>query len=216
MADTTVDLVTLAEIKPGLNILPSDTSYDTELQVIITAVSQRFRDLCGAIVNTTYTDEVYDGGDPEIWLDHASPVSKTATTTVSAVKEYDTSGALTTLTGETVTSKPNDSFVLSKADGERNRLYRRSAGGDYLFGPGRGNILVTYTTGRAANTAAVPANFKQAAIITINHIWTNLGAQSGAARPAQTDGLLFSFPAWSIPKAAIDLIKDELNAPGVA
>lgn len=215
MADATVDLVTLAEAKPGLNIGASVTTYDTELAMVITAVSQRFRDLCGAIINTTYTDEAYDGDGTTLTLRHASPISRTATTTISAVKEYDTGGVLTTLTGETVTSKPDSSFILSGANGDRNVLYRRATGGDALFYPGRSNILVTYTTGRAANTASVPANFKEAAIITINHIWTNLGAQSGAARPGNVDGLPFSVPSFSIPRAALDLIRDEVNPPGV-
>src|ERR1051325_215264 len=181
-ADPTVDVVTLDEVKPGLNIDESDTTYETELATIITAVSQRFRDLCGPIINTTYTDEVYSGGCDGIVLRNASAVSKTATTTISAVKEYDTSGALTTLSSEDFDTKPADAYLLSTDPGERNLLIRRSAGGDYYYAFGRSNVLVTYTTGRAANTATVPAKFKQAAIITINHIWTNLGAPCGTAR----------------------------------
>jgi hypothetical protein len=215
MADATVDLVTLAEIKPGLNITATDTTYDTELATVITAVSQRFRDVCGAIINTTYTDEANDGGASDIVLRRASAVSDTVTTTIGAVKEYDTSGALTTLTAETVTIKPDTGYLLSNEIGERNRLIRRSAAGDAYFAWGRANILVTYTTGRAANTAAVAANFKQAAIITINHIWSSLGAQSGAARPGQVDGLAYGIPSFSIPKAALDLIRDEVNPPGI-
>ena len=213
MADATVDVITLTELKPGLNSSTSTTTYDTELAVVITAISQRFRDLCGPIVNTTYTDEAYDGGCIDVWLRNAG-YSRNTTTTISACKEYDTAGALTTLSAETASSKPADGYLLSAQEGERHRVIRRSGGYDYQFAPGRANVLVTYSTGRAANTAAVPAKFKEAAIVTANHVWSMVGAQSGAARRVG-EGLPFGVPPFSIPKAALDLIRDELRAPGV-
>jgi hypothetical protein len=88
------------------------------------------------------------------------------------------------------------------------------SGGYGRFVGGVGNILVTYVSGRAANTAAVPARFKQAAIITINHIWENLGSNNSAARAGSVDGAVsFGIPSFSVPKAAKDLIADELLAP---
>lgn len=208
-ADTTVDLVTLEEAKPGLNIAATDTSDDAELALIITAVSQRFRELCGPIINTTYTDEVYDGGDGSIVLRNAG-YHRSVTTTVSAVKEYDSTGALTTLSAESATSKPADAWVVGS---ERNVVWRRGSGGYGRFTSGVGNILVTYVSGRAADTAAVPARFKQAAIITINHIFSSLGANNLAARQAIDGSTSFGIPSFSIPKAALDLIRDELVAP---
>lgn len=212
MADSTVDVVTLDELKPGLNIPVATTTYDTRLAMVITAVSQRLKDLCGPIVNTTFTDEAYDGGSLDIYLRNAG-YSQTVTTTISAVKEYDTAGTLTTLTAETASSKPADGYLLSKEPGERHRLIRRSSGYDYLFAPGRANVLVTYTSGRAANTAAVPPKFKQAAIIAINHVHSTIGAQSGAARAGQVDGLPFGVPPFAMPKAALDLLRAELVNP---
>ena len=212
MADTTVDLITLVELKPGINQETSETGDDVELAVVITAVSQRFRDLCGPIVNTTFTDEAYDGGCVDVMLRNAG-YSRTVTTTISAVKEYDTAGALTTLTAETATSKPADGYILGNDSGEKHRLIRRSSGYDYLFAPGRSNVLVTYTSGRAANTAAVPPKFKEAAIITCNHVWSLVGAQSGAARVGSIDGLAFQVPSFTVPKGALDLIRHELTNP---
>lgn len=212
---TTYDLIVLADAKASLNIETSDTSADAELAIVISAVSQRLDDLCGPVVNRTFTDEAYDGGDSYIVLRHASAVDINATTTVTAVKEYDTGGALTTLTAETVTSKPDSAFLMSVAEGARNVLLRRAGGADAVFQPGRSNILVTYTFGRAAATASVPERFQEAARICVNHIWVNLGAQSGAGRTVGVDGQFFSTPAWAIPKAALDLVRDSVRQPGL-
>lgn len=210
----TYDVVTLDEIKPGLNIPGATTTFDARLAMVITAVSQRLVDLCGPIVDREFTDEKYDGGECDVFLRNAG-CSPTATTTISTVKEYDTGGTLTTLTAETYSSKPADAYLLSSEVGERHRLIRRSGGYDYPFACGRANVLVTYTSGRAANTAAVASKFKQAALIAINHVHSTIGAQSGAARVGQIDGLPYGVPPFAMPKAALDMLRDELRAGGV-
>lgn len=214
MADTTVDLVTLAECYPSLNLntATEKAAADTELAMIITGVSQRLRDMCGPIINTTYTDEVYSGGAGDLVLRNA-PLTKTGTITVTAIKEYDSTGTLTTLAVEDFDTKPADSWIVDPD--QRNRVLRRSYGGHAWFLSGVSNVLVTYTAGRAANTAAVPANFKVAALECIRHIWLELGAQSGAARSASVDGLPLRIASFSIPKAALDLIRDELTPSGL-
>lgn len=210
MPDATVDLVTLAEIKPGLNIPPGDTSDDTELAVIITAVSQRVAEMCGPVVNVARS-ELYDGGGFELTLRNAawSPTASLGTVTVV---EYDTAGTAGTLTAETQTSKPAAGFLVVA---DEATISRRSSGAYATFAAGRRNVLVGYTTGRAANTAAVSPKFKQAAIITINHIWQGLGAQSTAARAGAADGMPYGLPPWALPKAAIDLLHGETIQLGV-
>ena len=85
MADT-YDLVTLEEVKPGLNVPLNETRYDTELALIITAVSQRIVEECGPVVNVVRTAEVYDGGYGDIMLRNVawSPTVSIGTVTVQA------------------------------------------------------------------------------------------------------------------------------------
>jgi hypothetical protein len=205
MADQ-YDLVSLTEAKLGLNIPTATTTYDTELALVITAVSQRIVEECGPVVNVTRTNEVYDGGYSDLMLRNAAWSPTVSIGTVS-ISEYDSTGALTTLSAEDFDTKPADGFIVNTTEGS---ILRRWSGGVGRFAPGVQNILVTYTIGRAANTAAVPAKFKVAANITINHIWTNLGARSQAARAGDVDGgLAFGIPPFALPKAAIDLLHGE-------
>lgn len=207
----TYDLVTLAEAKAGLNIPSATTTYDAELALAITAVSQRIVELCGPVVNVTRTAETYDGGYGEVTLRN---VAWSPTVTISAVtiSEYDTSGVQTSLTAEDFDTKPVDGYIVNAQEAT---ILRRYSGGVARFTPGVGNVVVTYTVGRAANTAAVPAKFKQAAIIAINHIWTGLGARSQAARAGDVDGLPYGIPSFALPKAAIDLLHGERVDIGV-
>lgn len=205
------DLVTLAEAKPGLNIDADDTSDDAELSVIITAVSQRIVELCGPVVNVVRADETYDGGYGDIMLRNVawSPTVSIGTVTIS---EYDSTGAQTALTVEDYDTKPTEGYIVNPIEAS---IVRRYSGGAGRFAPGYANVVVTYTVGRAANTAAVPAKFKQAAIIAIGHIWNTLGSSSTAGRPGTVDGLPYGIPPFALPKAAIDLLHGEFVQLGV-
>ena len=210
MADT-YDLVTLAEVKPGLNIPTNDTSDDTELAVIITAVSQRIVELCGPVVNVLRTNETYDGGYGDIFLRNVawSPTNSIGTVTIS---EYDSAGVATSLSAEDYDTKPVDGYIVNPEEGA---IVRRYSGGAGRFAPGYRNVVVTYTVGRAATTAAVPAKFKQAAIIAINHLWSTLGSSSTAAQAGAVDGLPYGVPPFALPKASIDLLHGEIVHVGV-
>lgn len=206
MAAESTDLISLDEAKYAINLATTVTTYDSRLEIVVSGVSQRLVEMCGPVVNVTRTDEAYDGGDADIALRNVG-TSPLVTTTVSAVKEYDSTGTLTTLSAEDFDTKPADGYLFITEDGT---IARRFTGGGGYFASGYRNVLVTYTTGRAANTAAVPRKFKLAAQVCVNHVWSNLGAQSGAARPAGVDGLPFSIPPWFVPKAAIDLLHGEI------
>ncbi len=208
MADT-LDLITLAEAKSALNNPPSDV--DTELAQVITAVSQRLDDLCGAVVIRTVTSEAHDGGCPAIFLRRA-PVSVLSATTITTLTEY--SGTTSTvLTAETVGTTPSTGYLFVV---EQGTIFRRSGGSDATFPTGRRNVVVTYQGGRYANTGAVAPKFKQAAAIAVAHVWTNIGAGSGAGGFSGEGAAMYGIPPWDIPKAALLLLGTELRPPGIA
>lgn len=211
MADT-YDLLTLTEGKRAINVPDATTTYDTELAQIITAASQRIVDLCGPVVNRTFTTEVYDGGQSFVFLRNAA-LGELAVTTITAAAEYDTAGTATTLTLEDYDTKPSDAYIVNSATGQ---VFRRSSGSAYTFVDGSGNVVFTYTSGRAANTAAVPAKFKAACQIMVAHLWRQRGPQAGAFRNDTDSGPAYGVAPFALPRAVEDLLAYEQRAPAIA
>lgn len=207
MADT-YDLLSLAE---GKNAVGQDTNTDstfvTALEIAITAASQRIVDFCGAVVTRTYTAETHDGGGPTITLRYAG-WGDLATTTVASLSEYDTTGTATALTLEDYDTKPADGYLVRSRTAE---LVRRASGGSANFTPGYDNVVVTYTSARAANTAAVPAKFKEACKIMLAHMHRQKGPQAGAFRGDVDDGPIFGVAPFILPRAVTDLLAHEIR-----
>lgn len=168
MADT-LDVLTLDEGKEAVGIATANTDLDDEIASWITGTSRALDVLVGPIVNRTLTDELYDGGWPDIDVDWW-PVAS-----VTSLYEYD--GTVeTTLTAESNASKPDDAYLLTPWRSDRSlytgQIRRRSANADSKFPPGRANVKITYVAGRAANTAAVDERYKTAARIILDNAWS--------------------------------------------
>lgn len=206
MADT-LDLITLAEAKLALNVDPSDTSQDTELASYITAVSRRLDDLCGPIVKRTITAEEYPGGSGSLTLRYA-PISRSASTTVTSVTEY-TSGSARVLAAEAVGTSSSYDYSLDATTGT---LYRRAVWTDSTFAPQR--VVVTYSAGRYATTAAVDPKFKQAAAMMLSHLWRREQGVGGSATFGPSAE--FGVPTFSVPNAVVELLADEVRPPTIA
>ena len=208
MADT-YDLLTLAQGKRAVGQPNNtDTGFEEDLATAITAVSQRIVDITGPVVTRTYTAETYNGGDTEITLRNAA-WGPLATTTVASLSEYDTTGTATALTLEDYDTKPVEAFMVIAP---KAQLVRRYSGGFSRFTPGLDNVVVTYTSLRAANTATVPAIFKSAASTMLAHIWRQRGPQAGAFRD-DTEGTIFGVAPFSLPRAVTDMLKHHIH-PG--
>lgn len=207
MADT-YDLLTLAEGKAAIGqSANSEVGFVARLESAITAVSQRIVDLCGPVVTRTFTAETYDGGDGDIILRNAA-WGDLATTTIASLSEYDTSGAATALTAEDFDTKPADGYLIVA---RRATITRRSSGGRYYFAPGIDNVVVTYTSLRAATTAAVPAIFKDAARTMLAHTWRQQGPQAGTARSDVDGAPIFGVAPFSVPRAVTDMLTHHIR-----
>jgi len=199
MSDT-YDLLTLAEGKRALKIGPNSTDKDTQLAMYITGVSRAMDDTFGPSVNRTVTGELHDGGVPVIFP-RKWPVSS-----VTSVVEYDQTTA-GTLTAESATSQPTDSYLL---DSNGISIRRRNAGSDTYFASGRRNIYVTYVAGRAASTSAVDAQFKLGAALFLKNVWR--AEEQGLVELDEFDVPRQNFPSFAVPNAVKDLLKDYLQA----
>lgn len=204
MADT-FDLLTEAEAEAELD---NPTGLDAEIASLNTAISRRLDGLCGPIVQRTVTGETHDGRRHVYLLNR--PVMS-----VTTVTEYAYTTA-TTLTVETNAVKTSDNYQFDPRTGV---LYRRSGGCDVPFTPGRQNVVVTYVAGRYADTASVDALFKQAARICLKHLWVNeksQGTQTFGSVVGYDDTIGMRVPTFAIPRAAVELLADELIGEGSA
>jgi hypothetical protein len=195
----TTDWISSDEGKLALNIPVADTTFNAELAVYISAVSQRLDQLAGAAVTRTVTAEAHDSdGGPFIQLNYR-PV-----TAVTSVTEY-TGTTARVLAAETNAAKTAYDYLL---DGEVGWLRRRASGSDALFPVGRGNVVITYTAGRAANTAAVAERFKLAASIYLSHLWRReQGAGTATFGAFEGEG---GIPSFGIPNVIRDLLANEI------
>lgn len=207
MADN--DLLTLSEAKDAIN--QSGATHDSELQMWITAVSNRIDELCGYVVKRTVADETHNGGRRIIQLNHA-PASLTATTTIQTVTEYSNTTEHTLLE-ETNTDKPAHAYLFDVKSGI---LRRRSGGADATFATGRANVVVNYEPGRYETTAAVGDHFKLTAGAIMRRLWQReSGAWAVGGDPFTDQGTVGFFRAMS-ESMINEFLHDELRLPVVA
>lgn len=205
MVDT-YDVLTTTEAKQILSISLTDTSKDSSVERVVTAVSRRLDRLIGPVVQRAVTDERAGARGCHLELAYG-PVSA-----VSSVVEYQGTTAVT-LTEETPGVEPTDGWV-----GERYApnpsllsgvLIRRCSGSDRLWWEGHGNVVVSYTAGRAAATASVDARHKEAAGLMVRNLWRSYENTVGGVD--QFDTPTQAFPAFAVPNAVKELLADELQ-----
>ena len=200
------DWISLDEGKAAVNI--TGGAFDSELALYISAASQRLDQLAGAAVIRTITGEIHNitrPGTTAVLLNYRPVVS------ASSVVVYNQTTAQT-LALETNSAKTANDYLLDPAEG---RLRRRSSGYDTAFPTGRGNVIVTYTAGRFASTAAVAERFKLAASIYLAHLWKReQGAGTVTFGGLEPD--VNAIPTFGIPNVVRDLLLDEISSVMVA
>lgn len=200
------DWISLDEGKAAVNI--TGGAFDSELALYISAASQRLDQLAGAAVIRTITGEIHNitrPGTTAVLLNYRPVVS------ASSVVIYNQTTAQT-LALETNSAKTANDYLLDLAEG---RLRRRASGYDTAFPTGRGNVIVTYTAGRFASTAAVAERFKLAASIYLSHLWKReQGAGTVTFGGLEPD--VNAIPTFGIPNVVRDLLLDEISSVMVA
>lgn len=158
------DLVTLADAKAHLNI--TNTTHDTELQGLITAMTPIVEAITGPILSAAYTEQ-YDGGGPLIVVQHRPILS------ITAVVEYYGATSYTLTQVATPDLASTYSYTYEAATGT---LVRRTTGGAAIgFAAGAANVIVSYTAGHAV----IPPNIRLGALelIRINYSQTQQGGR---------------------------------------
>lgn len=181
------------------------------LALYITSVSRRLDQACGAIVQRAVTAELHDGGDPDIRLRHPAAA-------FTSVTEYQFSVPFTIL-HETPGTIPDFGYYAEPHDPDPTLfsgvLRRRQGGFPLHWYPGIGNVSVTYTAGRYADTGSVDSLFKEAALVMLRNL-------AGADEPSvvttgqyETPG--GRFPTFAIPKFVREMLYQEWREiPGIA
>ena len=205
MADL-LDVLTLAEAKETLRIETVDTTDDVLLARYVTTVSRNLDKAIGPVVARAVTGETHDGCRGAIILRHRPIMA------VGSLVEY-TGTAPTTLTQMTVTSHPADGYRLEPYDPTPG-LYsgivvRTFTGRTGRFPYGSGNVVCTYTAGRAASTTSVDARYKHAAAICLENLWRDRQQTTGQFDEYNVP--IANFPTFALPRAAAELLSDELG-----
>ena len=203
MADTR-DILTLAEGRAAIDLGAQDTSHDTVLAAVITAMSYRFDDEFGPVVVRTITGETHDGGYDRVMLRYR-PVSS-----VTTVTEYDGTTAQV-LTAETNASKPDSAYLLERG-GRSGVMRRRGGNADARFAAGRQNVVVTYIAGRFASTSTVDQRFKDAARVALVNRWQHYLTSIDSAD--EYDVPRSSFPTFAIPRFVVEMLDAERQFRG--
>lgn len=211
MADT-LDVVALATAKDALRIRSGDTTKDVTLERLITGASRLLDRKVGPVVVRTVTAERHDGGATTIQLRHY-PI-----TSVTTIDEYASDGTVAASPIlEPIDSRPTNAFQMEPWKGTglgSGELTRRRGGADVRWTSGRQNIAVTYEAGRYATTAGITdQRYVEAAILILRNAWR--AYQHGTVQVDEYEVPVETFPTFAVPKAVIDLLRDEWQGPEV-
>lgn len=209
MAAGALDVISVGEARVAAGYSAGDQSKDMRLQWIVTAVSLKLDELVGPIIRRNVTER-HDGGKQYVRL-RRWPV-----TSVTSVTEYLT-GTANVLTAETLTAagtflaerSPDDSTLYTGV------VWRRSGFNNSWFPPGKQNVVVVSSVGRFDTMSdAQGSDYAQAARIAVKANWA--GELNGVQNLGEYDVPQASFPSVIIPKAAIDLLADQVQYAGMA
>jgi hypothetical protein len=207
MASAT-DVITLESAKESLQIADTDLSSDDRLAAYITGVSERLDSLCGPIVRRTVTEYLDGTGRP--WI----RTTKTPIHSVSEIIEYR-SGSPTALTAETATGSGDYTLSLWRDGLYTNRIIRRSGWTHWTWEPGVGNVKVTYSAGRYANTAGVAGTrFELAARIMLRILW--MSEETGTLVQNEFEVPMVSFPRFGVPNAVKEILAGQMLGKAMA
>ena len=202
MADQ-YDVLTLAEAKHVLKFAPTDTSSDSTLTQVITAVSRRLDNAIGPTIVRSVTDERHDGGRSKIEL-YFSPV-----TAVQAITEYQSSSA------KLLTEKQPGQLPTDGWHGERYRPNPRLYSGiivrmcddyEYRFWAGKGNVVCSYSAGRSTSTPDVDDRIKEGAALFLRSWWR--AYEQSVATMGEFEVATQTFPQCAIPMATKEMLRD--------
>jgi hypothetical protein len=198
-------LVDLPSVKAHLNMTPTDTRQDDELQGFILAAADLARDHCGPFVPETHT-QYLDGGRSTIVPDWLPLKSVLSVTEFYGLYAY----ALT----ETPLDGSTASAFAYSVDYSTGALTRRTFSGDAVdFADGTKNVKVVYTAGRST----VPYSVRLGVLELVRHLW-QLTQQGGRPKfGGAYDGGEPSIPTgFALPSRVLELWAPFRRPPGVA
>lgn len=204
-----LDLLTPGEAAAAINSPRQvDGAIDAQLELWISAMSERIDDLCGPVVQRPFTEAVTGGGWSVI-LDAAHVA------TVTSVVEYS-NGVGTTVEADAVDLLNPSGYVLEDLAGT-TVLRRRSGGTPFRWVAGHRNIVVAGTAGRFPTTDDVSPKFKTAAGAILRRF------HSREASSWSTGGQPFESPAApgsgffrAVDPMVAELLSRELLGPVIA
>lgn len=199
-----LELVSLSDLKDGLNLRPDDTVKDAKLRRWLTAAGDVIENVTGTIRLTNRTD-IFDGGTPTIVL---------------TARWANTITSITESTGSTtwpLTLQPLGQSVDGYGytwDPATNEIVRRSYGGSVItFAPGRKNITATYRAG----LATVPGDIQEATIKLIGH-WYRKDAVPVRGTPfagQQADDAVPGPGNYMLPNEVMEILEPWRRPPQV-
>lgn len=181
-------IVTLSMAKAQLNIDATATSDDSELQTYVDAATAAVETQLGQVVDQqTVVEQLDFPGSATSFLLRSVPVLSLT--------------SLATLDGSQVWAVSPSTMYVDSASGLVT----------VLSGPPvKGSVLATYQAGYTA----VPANFRLAALIIVQHLWETQRGTMGTVMGGGDDSGYVAGRGFAIPRRAIELLGSQL--PGVA
>lgn len=198
------DLVTEEEARAMVQLKHYGDAQQLLLGLMVGAMSDQIADLCGPVVRKTVTNEVHtDRYGKRLLHLRCGPV--TSVTTVQEGADTLTAEAWETAGDYLLEPHTTDTAVGSGA------LIRRASLRDSTWGP---NVRVSYVAGRVADTASVPAVFKEAMQVALRNWWRMEERSLGQTGEFQTPQL--AFPKFALPDAARLALRAERRPKAMA
>jgi hypothetical protein len=170
-----LDVITVDEAGEALRVRTA--VHGQTLERLITAISRRFDDEFGAVVTRPITGETHKTRGLEGVLLDRWPVS----------------AVTATLNEVAVTPVVDDDWgILFHPTETRWPVTRRP------------NLVVDYTAGRFVDTDSVTEEWREAAVVTLRHLWHSANPATQDAGDYEYVGP--TFPRFVLPNAAVELL----------
>jgi hypothetical protein len=197
-------IISLADARAGIGYPLANTTNDEDLRTYVAAATPVMEDLIGSILRVPRTD-TYDGGRSQIVLLWTPLISVT-----SVIESYGTFERILNL--ENIFDGSAIDAYGYTIELDTGLLTRRIAGRVAPFPPGRRNVQVVYTSGRAA----LKGNHLLATRIVVRQMWQ---ADQQGYRPTMgaPDADLVPTPSgFLVPRRAAQLCAGDIRNVGVA
>lgn len=164
-------LLRLSDIKSWLNIPESETKYDFALNLLNESVAQEFEQYIDGPIRTITVDEYFDSDNSDSLVPSMRPVRSIDYLFMDDAGQFDNLSTPEEREASNLKVDPKSYFLRDDGTIVSNNSYSGIDLWNYVFGYGKGSIMLQYKAGYADTIDEVPSDLKLAAMERVTQLY---------------------------------------------